>query len=73
MTKLLSMLTRHAPPKEVIENLKISLDEGVQFIGSSQGLNKDHEIRLRPVMDPGSQNILEESSALNETIAKEGM
>ncbi len=73
MTKLFSMLSRHPAPKEVIEDLKISVDGGSQIIDSSQELKTEYEIRLRSVLDPGSQKIQEESPALNETMAKEEM
>ena len=75
MTKLFSMLTKHAAPapKDVIEQVNISVDEGSQSMGSGQNLNTDYEVRLRSVVDQGSQKIQGESPALNETMAKEGM
>jgi hypothetical protein len=73
VTKLFSMLTKHAAPKDVIEHVNIGVDQGGQSISSRQDLDTDYEIRLRSVVDQGSQKIQGESPALNETIAKEGM
>jgi hypothetical protein len=73
VTKLFSMLTRHPAPKEAIENIKISVDEGSQAVVSRQDLNTDHEVRLRSVVDRGSQRLLPESAVLNETVVKEGV
>ena len=73
MAKIFSMLTKHAAPKDIIEQVNIGVDEGTQSMGLPPNINADYEIRLRSVMDPGSQKIQEESPALNETLAKEGM